>query len=177
MGSAVIKERDEDDPIEEEIEGYTGNQSPAVQSSSQKEGTTTTQDSTSEAASRNKKELMLKEERIEFTESLKRREGILKDAMGVDHSGSNTQTFGRQSRTGEASQDPATLPGEETEEELVREGADSYYPKNLIDPSLAAEQKKRLLYDKSLKAYYDPETGQYFEMKPRMMAKESLGRL
>jgi hypothetical protein len=33
-----------------------------------------------------------------------------------------------------------------------------------------AEQKKRLLYDKSLKAYYDPETGQYFEMKPQLIA-------
>ena len=29
----------------------------------------------------------------------------------------------------------------------------------------AAENKKKLLYDKSLKAYYDPETAQYFELK------------
>ena len=39
------------------------------------------------------------------------------------------------------------------------------YHKDVIDPKMAIDQKKRLLYDKSLKAYYDPETGQYFEMK------------
>lgn len=39
------------------------------------------------------------------------------------------------------------------------------YKRDVIDPKAAADQKKRLLYDKSLKAYYDPETGQYFEMK------------
>ena len=38
-----------------------------------------------------------------------------------------------------------------------------------MDPRMT-EQKKRLLYDKSLKAYYDPETGQYFEMKPQMIS-------
>ena len=42
------------------------------------------------------------------------------------------------------------------------------YSKDVIDPHMV-DQKKRLLYDKSLKAYYDPETGQYFEMKAQML--------
>ena len=39
------------------------------------------------------------------------------------------------------------------------------------------DQKKRLLYDKQLKAYYDPETGQYFEMKAQLIPQSSLGQL
>ena len=44
----------------------------------------------------------------------------------------------------------------------------SFYRRDLIDPK-TVDQKKRLLYDKSLKAYYDPETGQYFEMKAQLI--------
>ena len=43
------------------------------------------------------------------------------------------------------------------------------YQKDVIDPTTVVDQKKKLLYDKSLKAYYDPETGQYFEMKAAEM--------
>ena len=39
----------------------------------------------------------------------------------------------------------------------------------MIDPKVAVDQKKRLLFDKALKAYYDPETGQYFEMKAQLI--------
>ena len=52
----------------------------------------------------------------------------------------------------------------------------SLYQKDVMDPNMI-DQKKRLLYDKSLKAYYDPETGQYFEMKPQLIAQSSLGQL
>lgn len=38
----------------------------------------------------------------------------------------------------------------------------------MIDPNVN-ELKKGLLYDKSLKAYYDPESGQYFEMKAHLI--------
>ena len=50
----------------------------------------------------------------------------------------------------------------------------SLYQKDVIDPKVV-DQKKRLLYDKSLKAYYDPETGQYFEMKAQLIPQSSLG--
>ena len=33
-----------------------------------------------------------------------------------------------------------------------------------MDPE-TAENKKKLLYDKSLKAYYDPKSGEYFVLK------------
>ena len=33
-----------------------------------------------------------------------------------------------------------------------------YYQKDLLDKNIT-ENKKKLLYDKQLKAYYDPETG------------------
>ena len=52
----------------------------------------------------------------------------------------------------------------------------SLYQKDVIDPKVI-DQKKRLLYDKSLKAYYDPETGQYFEMKAQLIPQSSLGQL
>ena len=54
---------------------------------------------------------------------------------------------------------------------------DEDYRKDVIDPQILADQKKRLLYDKSLKAYYDPETGQYFEMKRQLIPQSSLGQL
>ena len=41
---------------------------------------------------------------------------------------------------------------------------------------MMVEQKKRLLYDKSLKAYYDPETGEYFEMKAQLISQASLSQ-
>ena len=45
---------------------------------------------------------------------------------------------------------------------------DSYLQKDLLDRNIT-ENKKKLLYDKQLKAYYDPETGQYFEMKDQLI--------
>ena len=47
--------------------------------------------------------------------------------------------------------------------------AASYFDENVLDQEVH-EQKKKLLYDKSLKAYYDPETGAYFEMKAQLLS-------
>ena len=43
-----------------------------------------------------------------------------------------------------------------------------YYQQDLIDKN-SAENKKKLFYDKQLKAYYDPVSGQYFQMKAQLM--------
>ena len=121
-----------------------------------------------------------------------------------EHSGSNTHTFGRRSRA-EGGEPEADNDQENNDEELEREqkqassknltGASAHtqikegpqaneeevisssiYQKDVIDHQ-TAEQKKRLLYDKSLKAYYDPETGQYFEMKAQLISQASLAQL
>ena len=79
-----------------------------------------------------------------------------------------SHTFGRRTRlTNEGdSPDKKNMASSKLRLEPMGEAQvyDQYYQKDLIDKNIA-ENQKRLLYDKSLKAYYDPETGQYFEMK------------
>jgi len=114
----------------------------------------------------------------------------------LEATGSNTHTFGRRSRAArvEANEEDEeddnidrALPGllKQSATNQIRghaglegEGgtAASLYNKDVIDPKVI-DQKKRLLYDKSLKAYYDPETGQYFEMKAQLIPQGSLGQL
>ena len=110
----------EEDHIEEEIEDIIGDGSPFVS----KENSTkqpTTQGSTSEVASNGKKETPTTEDHIEFSESLKRREGYLQANLElINHSGSNTHTFGRRSR---AAVDGDEVANEEENEELTREAS------------------------------------------------------
>ena len=111
----------EEDHIEEEIEGIIGEGSPFV-SKNNSSKQPTTQDSTSEVASQVKKETPAKEDLIEFSESLKRREGSLRANLElIDHSGSNTHTFGRRSRVVVEGDEVANE--EEENEELTREAS------------------------------------------------------
>ena len=102
--------------------------------------------------------------------------------------GSNSHTFGRRSR-GTIDKDAqignddeldreASQKSLEPKEAVKNEDTDLHYlRKDVIDPQILADQKKRLLYDKSLKAYYDPETGQYFEMKRQLIPQSSLDQM
>ena len=96
----------------------------------------------------------------------------------MDASGSNTHTFGRvslaQTAEAKAKKEEQHSPDDEMNDEIDRAETfgrreTSIYQKDVIDPNAASFMKKGLLYDKSLKAYYDPETGQYFEMKTHLI--------
>ena len=77
---------------------------------------------------------------------------------------SKDHTFGRRSK--QSNKDESKTGGlDDSEEELDRaEIAVNHHNINLLD-HVTAQNNKKLLYDKSLKAYYDPETAQYFELK------------
>jgi hypothetical protein len=132
----------EEDHIEEEIEGIIGDGSPLLVTKENSSKQPTTQDSTSEVASLGKKETPTTEDLIEFSVSMKIREGYLRGNLEqlIDHSGSNTHTFGRRSRVAVEGDELA----DETEEaeELTREATkqaivivqQKYYQKDMIDP-------------------------------------------
>ncbi len=81
----------------------------------------------------------------------------------INSDSKKSHTFGRRTR----------LEGGENsspDRELVNRlnQGNEYYKQDLLDKN-SAENKKKLLYDKQLKAYYDPESGQYFQMKAQLM--------
>ena len=140
-----------DEPIEEEIEGAEGT-SPVVISqkgSQTSKDKATTKDSSSEAA----KNADADEEQIEYSETMKVREGVLQpakhapnlDEMLIDQSGSNTHTFGRRSRAENGDSvsvsrnKPAADEVEDEATELDREGTFNpnyaeYHKRDLEDP-------------------------------------------
>ena len=105
-----------------------------------------------------------------------------------DPTGSASQTFGRQSQIQSDSKKQEVDADVDDDEELAREATfaanndekqleQSYLQRDVIDSQIVDQKKQRLLYDKSLKAYYDPETGQYFEMKAQLINQSSLSQL
>ena len=156
---------DKEETIEEEIENEQAQNesSPDV---------VNPPDSTTTNSSKIKKNKALNEypEEIPFTASLKKRTEKEKeetahfnpDLASASKEEDNSHTFGARSKLGDGG------PGRESEENLERseEPVDGdYHQSNSLIDHTTAENKKKLLYDKSLKAYYDPATGQYFELK------------
>ena len=155
---------DKEDTIEEEIENEQ-----AVNESSpdapNPPGSTTTNSS---KIKKNDGPLNEYPEEIPFTASLKRRTDKEKEETAHFNQGtgskeeSNSHTFGARSKLGDGG------PGRDSEENLERSEDPveaGYQQSNSLIDHTTAENKKKLLYDKSLKAYYDPQTGQYFELK------------
>ena len=76
--------------------------------------------------------------------------------MDPNSESKKSHTFGRRTRlTNEQDQ------GSPDQDASPINVQSDYYQQDLIDRN-SAENKKKLFYDKQLKAYYDPATGQYF---------------
>ena len=85
------------------------------------------------------------------------------DGQNPNSESKKSHTFGRRTRL--AGEGDANSPDGKNH---IRVESD-YLQQELLDKN-SAENQKKLLYDKQLKAYYDPESGQYFQMKPQLMS-------
>ena len=133
------------------------------------------------------------DEPIQYTASLKKKDAMVlqeqtlplftntktnsnnKDPYNADYDKSHdpksdskkSHTFGRRTRL----ENEDDSPSRNNIKAMIVES--DYYQRDLLDKNIT-ENKKKLLYDKQLKAYYDPETGQYFEMRDQLINQGNL---
>lgn len=128
----------EEQPIEEEIEGANGADSSPFNSKKSKQGSglTATQDSTSEPSSKDKAGRATPPDHaapvVDFSDSMKRCDAKNMDLL-VDQSGSNTHTFGRRSRIDgepdDAGAEPIYVNEDEFADDIDRAPASSKHQK------------------------------------------------